>query len=101
MRQIEFIEKDEKNQALMKQVLESAMQITDVVVGAVRNYYIENLRKDSIDKSKIHLTKQIGSGAFSKVYEGTYDQAPVAIKVLITSDTATINAFFQEEEVLM
>jgi len=86
---------------MVKKVLESAMQITEVVVSAVRTYFIENLRKDTIDRSKMQLQEMIGTGAFSKVYRGTYDGNPVAVKVLITGDMATINAFFQEEEALL
>jgi len=100
LKQVEQIEADEGNLAAIKKILESAMQIIEVVVSAVRTFYIENLRKDTIDKAKLKLNEMIGQGAFSKVYKGTYENKPVAIKVLITGDMATINAFFQEEEAL-
>eukprot|EP01129_Flabellula_baltica_P012019 TRINITY_DN5365_c0_g1_i1.p1 TRINITY_DN5365_c0_g1~~TRINITY_DN5365_c0_g1_i1.p1 ORF type:complete len:1024 (-),score=201.00 TRINITY_DN5365_c0_g1_i1:140-3211(-) len=41
----------------------------------------------SVDKSEIELGSQIGNGNTSKIYDGTYKDIPVAVKVIDKSNT--------------
>jgi len=92
---------DESNIELVKKYLEETGPITEELIQLIRRFYVEQLRKNSINTSKLNFGPEIGRGTSGVVFKGAYQGNPVAIKIFASNNTNMFSEFYQEEEALM